>query len=58
MNDIVKSRRFTIDELQAYLAEIFPEFWGRAGLRIEELGPMTATIRLGYNATPRSMSQS
>jgi uncharacterized protein (TIGR00369 family) len=26
MNDIVKARPFTIDELRAYLVEVFPEF--------------------------------
>jgi uncharacterized protein (TIGR00369 family) len=53
MNDIVKARPFTIDELSAYLVEVFPEFWKSGDLRIEELGPMTATLRLTYH--PRQL---
>ena len=49
MNDSVKARPFTIDELRAYLVEVFPEFWGRGELRLEDLGPMTATLRLAYH---------
>lgn len=49
MNDIVKARPFTIDELRAYLVEVFPEFWGSGELRLEDLGPMTATLRLAYH---------
>ena len=46
-------RPFTIDELHAYLVEVFPEFWKSGDLRIEELGPMTATLRLAYH--PRQL---
>ena len=49
MNDTVKARPFTIDELRAYLVEVFPEFWGSGELRLEDLGPMTATLRLAYH---------
>jgi uncharacterized protein (TIGR00369 family) len=49
MNDIVKARPFTIGELRAYLVEVFPEFWGSGELRLEDLGPMTATLRLAYH---------
>ena len=49
MNDSVKARPFTIDELRAYLVEVFPEFWGSGELRLEDLGPMTATLRLAYH---------
>ena len=49
MNDTVKARPFTIDELRAYLVEIFPEFWESGDLRIEDIGPMTATLRLTYH---------
>jgi uncharacterized protein (TIGR00369 family) len=49
MNDSVKGRPFTIDELRAYLVEVFPEFWGSGELRLEDLGPMTATLRLAYH---------
>jgi uncharacterized protein (TIGR00369 family) len=53
MNDAVKARPFTIAELSAYLVEIFPEFWGSGDLRIEALGPMTATLRLAFH--PRQL---
>jgi hypothetical protein len=43
MNDIVKARPFTIDELRAYLVEVFPEFWGSGDLRLEDIAPMSAT---------------
>ena len=46
MNDTVKARPFTVDELRAYLAEIFPEFWKDSDLRLEDIAPMSATVRL------------
>jgi acyl-coenzyme A thioesterase PaaI-like protein len=46
MNDIVKTRPFTVDELRAYLVEIFPEFWKDGDLRVEDIAPMSATVRL------------
>ena len=46
MNDTVKARPFTIDELRAYLVEIFPEFWKDGDLRVEDIAPMSATVRL------------
>ena len=49
MNDIVKARPFTIDELRAYLVEVFPEFWGSGDLRVEDIAPMRATVRLAYH---------
>jgi uncharacterized protein (TIGR00369 family) len=53
MTDNVKARTFTTDELTAYLVEVFPEFWGSGDLRIEELGPMKATLRLAFH--PRQL---
>jgi uncharacterized protein (TIGR00369 family) len=53
MTDNVKARTFTIDELTAYLVEVFPEFWGSGDLRIDELGPMKATLRLAFH--PRQL---
>jgi uncharacterized protein (TIGR00369 family) len=53
MNDIVKARPFTIDEMRAYLVEIFPEFWKSGDLRVEDIGPMSATLRLAYH--PRQL---
>ena len=44
-----KPRPFTIDELRAYLLEIFPEIWKRGDLRIEDLAPMAATLRLVHH---------
>ncbi len=41
-----KRRHFTLDELRAYLVEIFPEVWKRGDLKIEDLAPMSATLRL------------
>jgi acyl-coenzyme A thioesterase PaaI-like protein len=46
MNDTVKARPFTVDELRAYLSEIFPEFWKDGDLRVEDIAPMSATVRL------------
>jgi uncharacterized protein (TIGR00369 family) len=40
---------FTLEELRAYLAEVFPEVWSRGGYAIEEVGPMSATLRLAYH---------
>jgi acyl-coenzyme A thioesterase PaaI-like protein len=40
-----KPRPFTLD-LRAYLVEIFPEFWKRGDLRVEDIAPMSATLRL------------
>ncbi len=44
-----KSRRFTLEELRAYLVEIFPQVWTRGDYAIEEVGPMSATVRLEYH---------
>src|SRR5580658_8195167 len=44
-----KPRPFSLDELRAYLVEIFPEFWKRGDLRVEDIAPMTATLRLVYH---------
>jgi uncharacterized protein (TIGR00369 family) len=49
MTSHAKPRPFTIDELRAYLLEIFPELWKRGDLRIEELAPMAATLRLVHH---------
>ncbi len=49
MNETVRPRPFTIDELRAYLVEVFPEFWESGDLRLEEIAPMSATLRLAYH---------
>src|SRR3984957_7935845 len=46
MNDTLKAPPFTVDELRAYLIEIFPEFWKDGDLRVEDIAPMSATVRL------------
>jgi uncharacterized protein (TIGR00369 family) len=43
------ARPFTLDELRAYLVEIFPQVWARGDYSIEEVGPMSATVRLNYH---------
>ena len=40
---------FTRDELTAYLVEVFPQIWTRGDYAIEEIGPMSATVRLKYH---------
>ncbi|RBP03089.1 uncharacterized protein (TIGR00369 family) [Roseiarcus fermentans] len=44
-----KARPFTLDELRAYLAEVFPQVWARGDYAIEAVGPMSATVRLVYH---------
>ena len=44
-----RGRPFTLDELRAYLAEIFPQVWARGDYSIEEVGPMSATVRLHHH---------
>jgi len=44
-----KHRPFTLDELRAYLVEIFPQVWARGDYAIEEVGPMSATVRLNHH---------
>jgi hypothetical protein len=51
MKDHVKARPFTIGELRAYLVEIFPEFWKDGDLRVEDIAPMSATVRLIHHET-------
>jgi acyl-coenzyme A thioesterase PaaI-like protein len=49
-NDPPRRRRpFTIEELRAYLIEIFPQVWTKGDYSIEEVGPMSATVRLIYH---------
>jgi uncharacterized protein (TIGR00369 family) len=44
-----KHRPFTIDELRGYLADVFPQVWSRGDYAIEEVGPLSATVRLNYH---------
>ena len=46
MRDHAKPRPFTLEELRAYLVEIFPEFWKDGDFRVEDIAPMSATVRL------------
>ncbi len=41
-----KPRPFTLDQLRAYLVEIFPQIWARGHYAVEEISPMAATVRL------------
>ena len=44
-----KRHPFTLDELRAYLAEVFPQIWARGDYAIEEVGRMSATVRLNHH---------
>jgi uncharacterized protein (TIGR00369 family) len=44
-----RRRPFTLEELRAYLVEIFPEVWKRGDLKIEDIAPMSATLRLVHH---------
>lgn len=44
-----KSRPLALDELRGYLAEVFPQIWARGDYGIEEVGPMSATVRLSHH---------
>lgn len=45
-----RPRPFALDELRAYLVEIFPQVWTRGDYSIEEISPMGATVRLAYHS--------
>ena len=45
----VRRRPFTIEELRDYLVEIFPQVWTKGDYAIEEVGAMSATVRLNYH---------
>ena len=40
---------FTRDELKAYLAGVFPQVWSSGLYEIEEIGPMSARVRLSFH---------
>lgn len=44
-----RQRPFTIDELRDYLVEVFPQVWSRGDYAVEEVGPMSATVRLAFH---------
>jgi uncharacterized protein (TIGR00369 family) len=44
-----KHRPFTLEDLRAYLIEIFPQIWAKGDYALEEVGPMSATVRLRYH---------
>jgi uncharacterized protein (TIGR00369 family) len=44
-----KPKPFTLVELRAYLVEVFPQVWTRGDYAIEEVGQMSATVRLRYH---------
>ncbi len=49
MSHHAKHRPFTLEELRAYLDEVFPQVWSRGDYAIEEVGAMSATVRLAYH---------
>ena len=49
MTHHAKPRPFTLEELTAYLVDVFPQIWSRGDYSIEDVGPMSATVRLAYH---------
>jgi len=49
MTHHAKPRPFTLEELTAYLVDVFPQIWARGDYSIEDVGPMSATVRLAYH---------
>ncbi len=49
MTQHATARPFSLDELRAYLEEVFPQVWARGDYAIEEVGHMSATVRLAYH---------
>ena len=49
MTHHAKTRPFTLEELRAYLLEVFPQVWARGDYAIEEVGHMSATVRLNHH---------
>ena len=49
MTHHAKTRPFTLEELRAYLLDVFPQVWARGDYTIEEVGHMTATVRLNHH---------
>ena len=44
-----KPKPFTLEELRAYLIEVFPQVWTRSDYSIEEVGSMSATVLLHHH---------
>jgi len=40
---------FTLDELKAYLTDIFPQIWSSGVYEIEAIGPMSGRVRLSFH---------
>jgi uncharacterized protein (TIGR00369 family) len=49
MTHPAKPRPFTLDALRAYLVEVFPEVWAHGDFHVEDVGPMSATLRLAHH---------
>ncbi|MGO9423158.1 PaaI family thioesterase [Roseiarcus sp.] len=49
MTHHAKPRPFTLEELTAYLVDVFPQIWSRGDYSIDDVGPMSATVRLAYH---------
>ena len=39
----------TLDELRAYLHEVFPQVWADGSFEVEAVGPMTSPVRLNFH---------
>jgi len=46
---MTKPKHFTLDELRAYLLEVFPQVWKGGHYAIKEVAPMRATVRMRYH---------
>ncbi len=46
---MTKPKPFTLDELRAYLVEVFPEMWKSGHYAVEAVAPMSANVRLRYH---------
>ena len=42
-------RALTLDDLRAYLRDVFPQVWADKSFDVEAVGPMTARVRLNYH---------
>jgi uncharacterized protein (TIGR00369 family) len=44
-----RPKPFTLDELRAYLVDVFPEAWKSGLYSVEAVAPMAATVQLRYH---------
>lgn len=46
---MTQPKPIALDELRAYLVDIFPQVWSRGDYTIEDVGHMSATVRLRHH---------